>query len=111
MRGGTDLIVQFLLSPVEPFRRLQIPGPFFHRQLCLQNDYILRPADFHSEPVQFRDIFIDAEEVPHPAQIARRETYGFRICRLQIFGSGYSCPLFCSGTNGSANLEIQLRLW
>ena len=89
MREGTDLIIQFLLRPAELLCRPQIPSSFFHRQLCLQNDYILRPADFHSELAQFRDIFIDAEELPHPAQIARRETYGFRICGLQIFGSGY----------------------
>ena len=111
MCKSTDLVGQFLLGPAGLLRRPKIPSSFFHRQLCLQNDYILRPADFHSEPAQFRDIFIDAEELTHPAQIARRETYGFRICRLQIFGSGYGCPLFCSGTNGSANLEIQLHLW
>ena len=84
MRGGTNLISQFLLGPVELLRRPQIPGTFFHRQLCLQNDYILCPANPHGLLCQSGIIFVSAEELPHPAQVTGGETRGFRVCGLQM---------------------------
>ena len=67
MCGGTDLIIQFLLGPAELLCRPQIPSSFFHCQLCLQNDYILCPANSHGLLCQFGIIFVSAEELPHPA--------------------------------------------
>lgn len=84
MCGGTDLIIQFLLGPAELLCRPQIPDAFFHCQLCLQNDYILCPANPHGLLCQFGIIFVSAEELPHPAQVAGGETRGVRVCGLQI---------------------------
>ena len=111
MYRSTDLVGQFLLGPAELLRPPQIPGSFFQRQPCLQNDYILCPANPHGLFYQFGIIFVSAEELPHPAQITGGEARGFWVCGLQILRSGHRGPLFCSGTNGSANLEIQLHLW
>jgi len=111
MCGGTDLIIQFLLGAAELLRRPQIPAPLLQGEIRLQNDHILRPADPHGPPRQFGSVPIGAVELAHPAQVARGEARGLRICGLQILRGGHSRSLLRSGADGAANFKVQLYLW
>ena len=48
-----DIALEVCLRPAELPGGTQIPAPFIQVQLCLQNDYILRPADFHGQLQQY----------------------------------------------------------
>ena len=110
MCGGADLLGQLCLRPSKALRRPQIPAPLLQGEIRLQNDHILRPADFHSLPRQFRGVLIRAVELPHPAQIAGREATRFRVCSLEIFRGGHCRPLLRPGADRPANFKVQLHL-
>ena len=110
MCGGADLLGQLCLRPSKALRRPQIPAPLLQGEIRLQIDLILRPADFHSLPRQFRGVLISAVELPHPAQIAGGEATCFRICGLEIFRGSHRRPLLCPGADGPANFKVHLYL-
>jgi hypothetical protein len=65
---------QLQLDPAKPCRGFQIPTALVQRQVSLQDDHVLGPADIHRQLQQFRGVFIHPIEVTHPAQVARGET-------------------------------------
>lgn len=110
MCGGADLLGQLCLRPSKALRRPQIPAPLLQGEIRLQNDHILRPADFHSLPRQFRGVLISAVELPHPAQIAGGEATCFRICGLEIFRGSHRRPFLRPCTDRSADFKVHLYL-
>lgn len=105
-----NIALEVCLRPAELPGGTQIPAPFIQVQLCLQNDYILCPADFHGQLQQFRLPAIRPVEVPHPAQIARGEAGSILVTAFQVFGSCDSGALFRPVTDQSAQLAVQLHL-
>ena len=62
-------LLEFQLRPAELPCHFDVPCPFLGSQLCLQNDYILRPADGHGLSQHLWYTLIGAIELPHPAQV------------------------------------------
>ena len=111
MRGFADPLCQFRFSPSKVTSRTQIPCPFFRREICLQNDHVLRPSDFCRQIQQRGCILIGAIEFPHTTQVAWGETRSVRVVGLQVFGGRDSRAFFGSGTDQLTDLNIQLHLW
>ena len=105
-----DIALEVCLRPAELPGGTQIPAPFIQVQLFLQNDHILRPADFHGQLQQFRLPAIRPVEVPHPAQIARGEAGSILVTAFQIFGGCDGGSLFRSFADQRTQLAVQLHL-
>ena len=71
MDAGRNLFRQNRLRPAESFDSPDIPRLFFKRQARFEYYRILRPADFHCFPHDFRSVFVGTEKVPHPTDVAR----------------------------------------
>jgi len=80
------------------------------RQIRLQNDYILRPADGHNLGQQLRCIPVGTIKFPHPAQVPGRETGCIRVHSAQILRRGDSRAFFRPAADLLANLTVQFHL-
>ena len=101
---------QFQLGPSKLPDRPDVPCFLLNRQLRLQDDHILSPANGHGLRHHLRGIPIGAVEVPHPPQVPGRKPRRVRICGAQILGGGYSRALFRSATDQMTDLTVQLHL-
>lgn len=108
-RGG-DLFRQLQLGPSEPAHCPDVPQLFLERQLRLQDDHVLDPADGHGLCHHLGGILICAVEVPHPAQVPGREPGNVRIGDTQILGGSNSRALLLSAIDQMADLTVQLHL-
>lgn len=90
MRMLRDIGQQFLLRPVKLRGGADVPQALFIRVTVLNNHSIERPTDLYCLVHDGEAVFIGAIEIPHPAEAARGEAGGIRICALQIFRGGYS---------------------
>lgn len=110
MSGRFNLFRQLQLGPAKPLDRLDVPCLILERQVCLQNDHVLRPADRHGFSHHIGAAFIGAVKLPHPPQVPGREPRCVRVYALQVFRSGHSRAFFWSGADQSAYLIIQFHL-
>lgn len=110
MSSGGDLFRQSQLGPAKLSDGLNVPDSFLERQLSLQDDHVLCPADGHGVRHYLRGILIDAVKIPHPAQVPGRKTGAAGIGAMQIFGSSHSRALLPPAVDQTANLTIQFHL-
>ncbi len=110
MRVGLDHPLKLQLRPSKLPRRLNVPGPLLKRQLCLQNDHVLCPANRHGPGQHFWGAFVCAIKLPHPTQVSGREAGGVRIRTVQILRRCDSRALFRPATDQFTNLSVQLHL-
>ena len=89
---------------------LQIPDAFRHCQVCLQNDYILRPADLHCQLKGSGIPAVGVIEITHPAKITRRKALNIREVFLQIFCRSNGGTFLSSGTNDLSDTGIHIHL-
>ena len=88
----------------------EIPGALPAALTALQDRRILRPAQLQGQFQQFWVIGVGPAELPHPAQVPGGEALALRAVCLEIL-SGYDRrALLRAGTDGPANLEVQLHL-
>ena len=83
---------------------------FLCGQLRLHDHNILRPIQAKRFAKQFRHAAIQLPKVPHPAHIARREAGHIRVLFFYELRSSYRRTLFHAGTDGLADLAVQLHL-
>ena len=107
---GLDLPQQLRLGPAVLQRGPEIPGALPTDLTALQNGRILRPAQLQGQRPQFLAICICTVKFPHPAQVAWGEALGLRIVCLEILSGHHRRALLRAGTDGPANLEVQLHL-
>ena len=107
---GLDLPQQLRLGPAVLQRGPEIPGALPTDLTALQNGRILLPAQLQGQLPQFLAICICTVKFPHPAQVAWGEALGLRIVCLEILSGHHRCALLRAGTDGPANLEVQLHL-
>lgn len=101
---------QFQLGPAKSPDRPDVPRFLLDRQLRLQDNHVLCPANGHGLRQHLRNIPIDAVEVPHPAKVSGRKPRNVRIGGTQILRSGHSRALFRSAIDQMADLTVQLHL-
>ena len=105
-----DLFQQPGLGPAVLQSGPEIPCAFLAAFTALQNGHILRPAQLQGQRPQFLAICICTVKFPHPAQVAWGEALGLRIVCLEILSGHHRRALLRAGTDGPANLEVQLHL-
>ena len=108
--SGLDLFHQLCLGPAVLQCGPEIPGALPAALTALQDRRILRPAQLQGQFQQFWVIGIGAVELPHPAQVARGEAPVPRVVLLEILSGHDRRALLRAGTDGPANLEVQLHL-
>ena len=108
--SGLDLPQQLRLGPAVLQRGPEIPGALPAVLTFFQNRRILRPAQLQGQFQQFWVIGIGAVELPHPAQVPGGEAPAPRVVCLEILGCHHRRALLRAGTDGPANLEVQLHL-
>ena len=108
--SGLDLPQQLRLGPAVLQRGPEIPGALPAVLTFFQNRRILRPAQLQGQFQQFWVIGIGAVELPHPAQVPGGEAPAPRVVCLEILGGHHRRALLRAGTDGPANLEVQLHL-
>ena len=108
--SGMNLIQQLRLCPDVLQRGPEIPGALPAALTFFQNRRILRPAQLQGQFQQFWVIGIGAVELPHPAQVPGGEAPAPRVVCLEILSGHHRRALLRAGTDGPANLEVQLHL-
>ncbi len=111
MNISGDFPLQFQLGPPELTNGLNIPGLLLVRQLRLQNNDILRPANGHGLDQHLRRIFIGKVKLPHPAEISGGEAGDVRVSFREVFGGGDSGAFLCPGTEELTNFMVQFYLF
>ena len=111
MRSSGDLLHQYTFRPTKPEGRADIPKPLPHRQVCLQNNNVLCPAQGHRLTHNFGSACICTVKFPHPAQVPGRKSDHIRICALQILRCRNSGTFFPIITDHPAYLIVQFQLW
>ena len=107
---GLDLPQQLRLGPAVLQRGPEIPGALPTDLTALQNGRILRPAQLQGQRQEFWVIGVGPVELPHPAQVSGGESLGLRVVLLEILSGHHRRALLRAGTDGPANLEVQLHL-
>ena len=107
---GVDLIQQLRLGPAVLQCGPEIPGTLLDALATLQDGHILRPAQFQGQRQEFRVVGVGPVELPHPAQVAGGEAPAPRVVCLEILSRHHRRALLRAGTDGPANLEVQLHL-
>ena len=108
--SGLDLFHQLCLGPAVLQRGPEIPGTLPAALTPFQNGRILRPAQFQGQRPQHWIVRIGPVEFPHPAQVAGGEAPAPRVVCLEILSRHHRRALLRAGTDGPANLEVQLHL-
>ena len=108
--SGLDLFHQLCLGPAVLQRGPEIPGTLLAALTPFQNGRILRPAQFQGQRPQHWIVRIGPVEFPHPAQVPRGEALALGVVGLEILGGHDRRTLLRAGTDGPANLEVQLHL-
>ena len=108
--SGLDLLQQFRLGPAVFQRGPEIPGTLPAALIPFQNGRILRPAQFQGQRPQHWIVRIGPVEFPHPAQVPRGKALALGVVGLEILGGHDRRTLLRAGTDGPANLEVQLHL-
>ena len=109
-RPGLDLFQQLRLCPVVLQCGPEIPGTLPAALIPFQNGRILRPAQFQGQRPQHWIVRIGPVEFPHPAQVPRGKALALGVVGLEILGGHDRRTLLRAGTDGPANLEVQLHL-
>ena len=110
MCAGSEHSAKFQLRPAKLPCRPDIPCLLLDCQLCLQNDYVLRPANGHSFGHHREVAFIGAVKFPHPPQVPGRETRNVRICTAQILRCGNGGAFLWPAADQPTNLTVQFHL-
>ena len=110
MGGGRDLLRQRYFAPSKPAHRPDVPQLVLERQIRLQDDHVLRPANRHGFGQHLRAVRVGAVKIPHPAQVPGREAGNVRVGAVQIFRSRHRRALFRPAADQAANLAVQLHL-
>ena len=105
-----DFRRQFRFGPAEPEDSVNIPPALLLRGTLLQNQDIAGPTNPHRLGQQARAVFIGMEELPHPAQITRRETGDGRIVFLKILRGRHRRALLWLSTCQPSDLQVHLHL-
>lgn len=105
-----NLSGQFQLGPLKLTNSPDVPCSFLERQLCLQDDHILCPADGHGLCHYFLGIFIGEVKLPHPPQVPRGEAGDIRIGNAQIFSGSHRRAFLRPAADQTADLTVQLHL-
>ena len=105
-----NLIQQLRLDPAVLQCGPKIPGTLLDAFTAFQNDHILRPAQLQGQRQEFWVVGVGPVELPHPAQVAWGEALGLRVVLLEILSGHDRRALLRAGTDGPANLEVQLHL-
>ena len=108
--SGLDLFHQLCLGPAVLQRGPEIPGTLPAALTALQDRHILRPAQLQGQRQEFWVVGVGPVELPHPAQVAWGEALGLRVVLLEILSGHDRRALLRAGTDGPANLEVQLHL-
>ena len=108
--SGLDLFHQLCLGPAVLQRGPEIPGALPAAFTALQDGRILRPAQLQGQRQEFWVVGVGPVELPHPAQVAWGEALGLRVVLLEILSGHDRRALLRAGTDGPANLEVQLHL-
>ena len=108
--SGLDLPQQLCLGPAALQRGPEIPGALPAVLTFFQNRRILRPAQLQGQRQEFWVIGVGPVELPHPAQVSGGESLGLRVVLLEILSGHHRRALLRVGTDGPANLEVQLHL-
>ena len=77
-----DLGHKLQLAPAKAVGGSDVPRSFLYREFCLQDAYILCPADLHGLVQQDGAVLIGAVKFPHPARVAGREARNIRVVGL-----------------------------
>ena len=101
---------QFCFLPAEAQHSSDVPRPLLVAAAPLLNRHILRPAEAHRQPCDFRGFFIGRVKRPHTAQIAGRKALGCGIGVLQVFRRRDSGAFFAPAADHSTDLAVQLHL-
>ena len=110
MGGGRDLLRQRYFAPPEPAYRPDVPQLVLERQLRLQDDHVLRPADGHGFGQHLRVVRVGAVKIPHSAQVSGREAGNVGIGAVQVFRSRHRRAFLRPAADQAANLAVQLHL-
>ena len=110
MSGGRDLLRQSYFAPPEPAYCPDVPQLVLERQLRLQDNHVLRPADGHGFGQHLRAVRIGAVKVPHPPQVPGREAGTVGIGAVQIFRGRHRRALLRPAADQESNLAVQLHL-
>ena len=91
-------------------RSPEIPVALLAALTALQNGHVLRPAQFQGQRPQLQAIRIGPVKFPHPPQVSRGEASIPKVVCLEILGGHDRRALFRAGTDGPADLKVQLHL-
>ena len=105
-----DLFQQLRLGPTVLQCGPEIPGALPAALAALQNGHVLRPAKLQGQRPQLWVVCIGPVELPHPAQVSGGETPVPRVVCLEILSSHDRRALLRAGTDGPANLKVQVYL-
>lgn len=108
MLGNVGL--QFLFRPAKAKGGADVPQALFIRITVLNNNSIERPTDLHRLAHNGGAVFVCAVEISHPAEVARGEAGGIRICVLQILRSGYGGAFLSAFADSFSDSAEQFHL-
>ena len=108
--SGLDLFHQLCLGPAVLQRGPEIPGALPAAFTALQDGRILRPAQLQGQRQEFWVVGVGPVELPHPAQVAGGEAPAPGVVCLEVLSGHHRRALLRAGTDGPANLEVQLHL-
>ena len=101
---------QFCFFPAEAQRGSDVPCPLLVVATSLENRHILRPAEVHCQPHDFRGFLVGCVKRAHTAHIAGREALGCGIGGLQVFRRRDSRTFFSSAADQPTDLAVQFHL-
>ena len=105
-----NIVHELLLGPGVEGNLGQIPSPFLYRKIGFQNDNILSPSNLHCQIEQGTVLCIGTVKIPHPAEIARRESRHIWVPIMQIFCGSDGGTFFIPGTDNLPNHGVHLQL-
>ena len=110
MRAFLNLCRKRQLGPAKLQDGTDVPRPFFRRKLGFEDDDILRPANHHGSVHRRGIVLIGKVELPHPANISRRESADVGMHPLNILRNSHRRTLFRASCNQASDLAAGFRL-
>ena len=83
-----DLLYERQLRPAELPDSADVPRSLGKREVGVEYDDVLCPADLHRRTHDIGLVFVGVVKLPHPAHASRGETFFVRLLRLQILRHG-----------------------
>ena len=110
MCAPIDLLHERQLRPAELPDSADVPCFLGKREVGIEYDDVLCPADSHRRTHDGGLVFVDPVKLPHPAHVARREATSIRMCPLNMLRCGDRRALLRTFCNQPAYFPIQRHL-